>query len=117
VAEPQGWATEFDHVALKSLDELVGDEPVSFIKIDVEGMELEVLKSAPGILAKSQPVIFFEAWSLDEFKTQVDHLLTFVAAQGYEVIRIGSDCLAYPPARFHADQVHALLQQAGVAPG
>jgi len=117
VAEPQGWATEFDSVALQSLDELVGDELVSFIKIDVEGMELEVLKSAPHILARSQPVIFFEAWSLDEFKTQVDHLLTFVAAQGYEVIRIGSDCLAYPPARFSPEQVRLLLLQAGVAPG
>jgi FkbM family methyltransferase len=117
VAEPQGWATEFDHVALRSLDELVGNELVSFIKIDVEGMELEVLKSAPHILASSQPVIFFEAWSLDEFKTQVDHLLTFVAAQGYEVIRIGSDCLAYPPARFSPEQVKLLLLQAGVAPG
>ncbi len=121
VAEPSDWATEFDEVPLRSLDEvvadMVGDVAVSFIKIDVEGMELAVLQSASHILAQHQPVVFFEAWSLDEFKTQVDHLLTFVAAQGYAVIRIGSDCLAYPPSRFEVAQVQALLTRAGVSAG
>ena len=44
------------------LDDLVGDdaERVGLIKIDVEGMELEVLRGARGILERWRPVLYVE---------------------------------------------------------
>jgi hypothetical protein len=115
VAEPGQWAQQFDEVPLVPLDTLVGDRAVSFIKIDVEGMELAVLRSATGVLERDAPVLFFEAWSLDAFKAHVAELLDFVATQGYDVIRLGSDCLAVPRSRMSVAQAHAVLNQAGVA--
>jgi FkbM family methyltransferase len=114
VAEPGQWAQQFDEVPLVALDTLVGERSVSFIKIDVEGMELAVLRSATGVLERDAPVLFFEAWSLDAFKAHVAELLDFVATQGYEVIRLGSDCLAVPRDRMSVAQAHAVLAQAGV---
>lgn len=48
-------------VKIERLDDLVPAElPVHFIKIDVEGAELEVLKGARRILEQYQPVVLFE---------------------------------------------------------
>ena len=43
------------------LDDLV-TKPVAVLKIDVEGMEAEVLRGATRILDWSRPVVFAEAW-------------------------------------------------------
>ena len=48
-----------DRIEIHTLDTLV-TEPVSLIKIDVEGMEIEVLEGARRIIAESRPVVFFE---------------------------------------------------------
>jgi FkbM family methyltransferase len=42
------------------LDELFDGKPVSLIKIDVEGMELDVLRGARNLLASTRPAVFFE---------------------------------------------------------
>jgi FkbM family methyltransferase len=51
-------------VYLTTLDLLAKDEslhrPISFIKIDTEGMDVDVLWGARGILEKDRPVIMFE---------------------------------------------------------
>jgi FkbM family methyltransferase len=55
-------------VPVRTLDELVGDLVVTridFIKIDVEGMELEVLKGAQQTTQKFRPVVYYE--SLEPF--------------------------------------------------
>lgn len=114
VAEPGQWAQQFDEVPLVSLDDLVTDRTVSFIKIDVEGMELAVLRSATKLLERDAPVLFFEAWSLDAFKAHVAELLDFVATQGYEVIRLGSDCLAVPSRRLSVAQAQEIMARAGL---
>ena len=49
-----------DVVSLDSYCQNKGIENVDFIKIDVEGMEYEVLKGAKNILEKYQPIIYFE---------------------------------------------------------
>lgn len=46
-----------------TLDDLVGD-PVSVIKIDVEGMEHRVLAGASRILATDRPTVYCEAWNV-----------------------------------------------------
>lgn len=43
------------------IDHLVLEDPVSLLKIDVEGMELDVVKGATKIIARFQPLIYVEA--------------------------------------------------------
>jgi hypothetical protein len=47
-------------VDVVTLDSLPLDKPVSFIKIDVEGGELDVLKGAEKLLLKQHPALFIE---------------------------------------------------------
>lgn len=48
-------------VALRRLDSVISaDMPVTFIKIDVEGAELEVLQGAQGLLRRCHPIVYFE---------------------------------------------------------
>ncbi len=73
------------------LDALVAGK-VDFIKIDVEGMELEVLTGAARVIAKSQPKIMievfrqqiprFEAW-LRQYRYGVAHQFDYVHAVNY----------------------------------
>lgn len=51
-------------------DALIGDEPIEFIKIDVEGMELEILSGLERTIKRWQPAIFVEVWD--------DRLASFV---------------------------------------
>lgn len=48
------------HVPMARLDDVVRDD-VTFVKIDVEGHELNVLNGAVGLLERSQPVFLVEA--------------------------------------------------------
>jgi len=63
-------------IELKKLDDIARCEPVSIIKIDVEGYELEVLKGAREILQAQHPILFLEASTprrkgiLDEYLLQ-----------------------------------------------
>ena len=43
VAEPDQWAVHHDEIPLISLDSTLGGQQTSFIKVDVEGMEIQVL--------------------------------------------------------------------------
>jgi FkbM family methyltransferase len=44
----------------QKLDDIVVDEDIAFVKIDVEGMEMSVLKGMQNILSKSHPYLFIE---------------------------------------------------------
>ncbi len=44
-----------------TLDEIIGgDEKIDFVKIDVEGAEMKVLKGAKKVIANSKPLVLFE---------------------------------------------------------
>lgn len=47
-------------IILTTLDEVLKDRPVDFVKIDVEGMELYVLRGAQEILKRDRPIILYE---------------------------------------------------------
>ncbi|EAQ02000.1 hypothetical protein OB2597_20286 [Pseudooceanicola batsensis HTCC2597] len=47
-------------IETRTLDQLLGDETVDFIKIDAEGMELDVLEGAQALIARDRPVIWVE---------------------------------------------------------
>ncbi|MGB5823286.1 MAG: FkbM family methyltransferase [Proteocatella sp.] len=63
-------------VEINSLDSLLLKEvdSVDMIKIDVEGMELDVLNGAKEILKKYKPIIYIEAGTNREFDGIVNHL-------------------------------------------
>ncbi|WP_088625887.1 FkbM family methyltransferase [Oceanicola sp. 22II-s10i] len=47
-------------IETRSLDVLLGQDRVDFIKIDAEGMELDVLQGAEALIARDKPVIWVE---------------------------------------------------------
>lgn len=104
VAEPARHATEFLDTEMTTLDALAGDTAVAFVKIDVEGMELEVLKGGEALFAKQRPVVFSEAWNLPEFAEHRRALFSWLAAVDYEVRDLDDDFIAIP-----GEAVSALL--------
>lgn len=56
-------------------------ERLNFIKIDVDGSELSVLKSGTGLIRKFRPVLYFE----NDVKDKSAALLEFVLELGYRI--------------------------------
>ena len=50
------------NIEVKGLDELCFDHHIDFIKIDVEGFEIEVLRGAKQLMFRDAPTIFIEAF-------------------------------------------------------
>ena len=63
----------------------------SLIKIDTEGMELEVLKGAEGTISRNRPVIYFE-----HIKSDKDALVAWVEARDYQTYVNGCDYACLP---------------------
>lgn len=94
IAEPGNYARAYDSVPLVQLDDVLPATPVAFIKVDVEGMELSVFRSAERILERDRPALYFEAWGLPQFAEQNNQLLQHISLKGYKIWRLGNDCLA-----------------------
>jgi len=78
-----------EKVKVRSLDSYELNN-VGFIKIDVEGFELEVLEGARQTLKRNNwPKIIFEAWPDDWYKDKREELFNFFPTIGYKVVRIG----------------------------
>ena len=71
-----------------SLDSL-GLPRIDFIKIDIEGMELEALAGAENAIARHRPAMLVES-----IKTGAAALRSWLAAHGYAVFEIGINFLA-----------------------
>jgi FkbM family methyltransferase len=69
-------------ISMRKLDEIwqqVGSPPVTVLKIDVEGGELEVLKGAEELIKVCQPLIMAEA----NTKKYLDNLKSWLLPRGY----------------------------------
>jgi FkbM family methyltransferase len=110
LASPHDTAADGQYfVSIVTLDML--DLPkVDLIKLDVEGMEGEVLAGARDMIARDRPVIFAECNSLDGGVS----LLGFARANGYRVF--GSVSGAYSAANFNnvAENIFGAAKELGL---
>jgi FkbM family methyltransferase len=67
----------------QTLDDLFHDLPIALIKIDVEGMELDVLKGGNYILRRYRPLLYME----DDRPEKSRDLRSWLGAQGYRIYR------------------------------
>lgn len=62
-------------------DSLLLNEPIKFIKVDVEGMELDILSGLDQTIGRWRPTIFIEVWDDKQIE-----LLDWCVSNSYEVI-------------------------------
>lgn len=74
---------ESGKINLTTLDDVIlsKEEKISLIKIDVEGMELNVLKGAQEILRRDHPLLYVEAGN----KVQFNKINSYLKDFGYKV--------------------------------
>lgn len=74
-------------VPITRLKKLVGDRPVSFIFMDVEGAEESVFRGAADILVRDKPILYFECADrlLQKFECSSESIENFLVQQGYQV--------------------------------
>lgn len=114
VAESRG-SGESIEVPLRTLDGLwreIGSPAVRFVKIDVEGAELDVLRGAVQMLRQTHPVLLIEANSshaLDNLRKELEPIgYKFIQPSGFAV----HNYLAMPPLNIP----HASLLQGVTVP-
>lgn len=90
-------------VQLFSLDQLYSkgfiNKPVSMIKVDVEGMEISVLRGAKELIKNNMPILIYKGWSSDyapQFKDRVKEVDSFIVDFGYRIARFGELRVAIP---------------------
>jgi FkbM family methyltransferase len=81
-------------IPLRTLDETLGDQPVDFIKIDVEGAEHDVLLGAQRTIARSRPLILFEfgLGGADYFGVDDQMMFELFASMDYALYTL-EDCI------------------------
>ena len=84
-------------VPLISLDFFVHSykiERVDFIKIDVEGMDIDVLKGATNVMKAHKPCIFIE--HSDNRKSILNEIIDYLGIDNYKFNVVGNNLLAKP---------------------
>lgn len=98
--------TDFEEVQLKAIDSLKLTGRCSFIKIDVEGFESEVLTGAVGFIeANDFPPVLFEEWRKGKFDGEAGKTVekrqgetrSLLSRLGYKLLNLGTDTLAQHP--------------------
>ena len=89
----------FSKVSSKRLDDIDVPKSPSLIKIDVEGMEINVISGAKAFLKRHNfPPIVFESWSLPWFYEQRQRLLLVIEELGYKISKFAdADYVAQHP--------------------
>ncbi len=77
-----------------TLDSLLLNEKVNFIKVDAEGYDLHVLKGAKETIARCRPVIIAECW-VWEPKRRTE-TIKFLTERNYRVEEFENDIVGYP---------------------
>ena len=49
-------------IPMTTLDQVIGEQKVDFLKIDVEGMEVRAILGAKMLIQRDKPVIHVESW-------------------------------------------------------
>lgn len=80
-------------IGVVTIDEFSDLGKVSFIKIDVEGGELDVLKGAIETIARDKPILFLE---YDHKYTDLPALDAFIQDAGYTTLELGGNYLCLP---------------------
>jgi Methyltransferase FkbM domain len=95
-------------VPVSTLDTLLGDQHVDFIKIDVEGAEFDVLEGARDVVAGSRPVILFEFGlaGADYFGVDAAKMYALLQALGYEVYTVADHVEGREPLTLSAFTTH-----------
>jgi FkbM family methyltransferase len=83
-------------VFIETLNDTYFDDPIRLIKIDVEGMELEVLRGGCNLLAHHEyPPIVYECWQqFDWYKPRAKELDDYVRGMGYQTHTLGNTIFA-----------------------
>lgn len=86
-------------VQKRPLDDFGLFDRVAFIKVDVEGCELEVFKGSVGTLEKNNfPPLLYELWeNIGWYAEKARETAGFLTRLGYTFERIGEDVLAQHP--------------------
>ena len=95
------------------LDDVIpADDPVGFLKIDVEGAEVQVLRGAAGLIRRCRPVVVLEHGGLEftkTFGTTTDDLWSVLVDElGYALYDMAGWLAGRDPLR-RADLARALL--------
>lgn len=89
-----------EKIQIDRLDDY-GFQKIRLIKIDVEGLELAVIKGGlETIKANDYPPIIFETWSImDWYQERRKEIIAYVESLGYQVTSIGDNCVAQHTSR------------------
>lgn len=83
------------HVPVVPIDNFQIFKNVAFIKVDVEGFELEFFHGAGQTLEKNNfPPIIFEVWRRDWFVEKAEETKRFLRSLGYNLYDFGEETLA-----------------------
>jgi FkbM family methyltransferase len=85
-----------ERVPVKTLDSF-NISPVSLMKIDIEGYEIEALKGAKETIQRNKPVIIVEVFTGPESTER----LNFIRNLGYEISHLGGDDYLCLPSSSH----------------
>jgi len=91
-------------VAVKRLDDILGDRPIDLLKIDVEGGEYNALLGSPRLIERCKPILLFECGSehdLDEVSVSRRKLYDLITSSyNYNMFTLpdfiyGKGCLSF----------------------
>lgn len=94
-------------VLCTSVDGVLGDIKVDFVKIDVEGLELNVLQSMCGLIQRYHPVIFCEIYKGKLDSNNPHDTISYLRDFGYLVYRvIDGNLVEFGHAEDHVDHYY-----------